>query len=1450
MPLEKKIVAGGGMDMDTDERFVAKSDYRKAVNCRINSSDEDSAGTVENIRSNKLIINPDFTNGIVVGSYEDLNANVVYYFVAGSGSGIDSIFKYNPQTELIETVLQNNILNFNKNKLITGINVLGDDQDKFPQGLLYWTDDVNPPRKINIDKAITGGYPSMDAQTLNAIKYPPSKHPEAIGATQGYTNDANITSNQLKGKSYQFKYRWVYDDGEKSTWSPISPVYIDNTFSAFYNISGQTQNANNVLPILFNSGHHTVDRIQIAFRNTNGLDDFQLISDIKKNDVTEKVSLNSTVTVNTVPATFLGALSDDTDYEFYFYNDGIYSTIDIIESNMLYSDIPHQAKAQEIVEGNRLVYGNVVTGQTGIANKDISLSAVQPTTSAIQNTATTTQNTNVQYQARMCIGCSLPALGNGTRRVTQATYMVRWQITQPTANCFSTYSLNLTNLLFSKIIAKNEMLGGVGAGDEDHESNLGIINIAYNSGLYASTITVNNIAAGIVTELNSYAQTGFNTASGGQTVSGTGGGGGYSVRSIGASNVDSSEGTNGHAHTGINGVVFSSNGSWVQMNVTMQVGADYPLDTASVCHIDSTPPDTTNEPFQMYTGWVNALTGDCTVSGDANQDAACGLKAKVGMKVGMGYDWAGTLGAAGRFETGSNSTIELEVNAATHTRSCDHDVDNGDQAFMATYAAWVAAGGNGKQREAGQSFTSTVCAGAGQQPIVPSFKTGAQHRFGLVYYDEGNRSSSVQLASVSDVYIPKNADAATVTNPVGAFGEWNIDWTIAHNPPSWATHYQWVYGGNTLTDDFIQFVTDGIYDGVNALKDDMSGNNFAAGNFGDNILVDISNIKQFADANGGGNMTYDFQEGDILRFVLDQNDVEPTAANNPTITINGAVTTIANGTPWEFKIVGVVGQKDIPDILFQSLNPGTTITSGTPQAGISGNGIFATPTSGVQQYLVLARESVLLPFLDSSNNATATFAGWTLEIYSPRKTTEEDQILYNEFGELGTIQGGYHMAIDDPSIATNTWAQNQSGITDATGRFRSGDVYLRNRVTRSVKMITPMESFHFSDNFKSDYWDKGRPNAVLEDFKRTRKFATCLYSEPYIPNTNINGLNTIVPDVSFQEFERSYNSIQKLYSRDSNLIIFQEDKVSKSLVNKNIMYNMDGSGNIATSDSVLSIASPYLGNYGICKNPESFASHGIRMYFTDIKRGCVLRLSQDGLTEISMYKMKDYFSDLSVMILKKANLSRYNILGTFDRKYGEYIVSYDPIYGEMMNPNVPTIEETIMQATTIGFTERTNRWNSFYTYYPEMMCSSGVGIVSYVEGNLYHHDIGVDALQEKEYNKFYGNDVPSELWLVSNESPSNNKVYKAISVESEHVWSADIENKHGQKTSIFTTDFDTRENIHYAQVLNDINSPGGMIEGDRIRSTSALIKLKNFSNVISRLFAVNVNIFSSERNNK
>ena len=104
-------------------------------------------------------------------------------------------------------------------------------------------------------------------------------------------------------------------------------------------------------------------------------------------------------------------------------------------------------------------------------------------------------------------------------------------------------------------------------------------------------------------------------------------------------------------------------------------------------------------------------------------------------------------------------------------------------------------------------------------------------------------------------------------------------------------------------------------------------------------------------------------------------------------------------------------------------------------------------------------------------------------------------------------------------------------------------------------------------------------------------------------------------------------SIQKIYAEDTNLNIFQENKVSKVLINKNAIYSGD-QGSLETGN-VQFFGQPvaYLGEYGISKNPESFAVYGYRKYFADKYRAAILRLSRDGITEISGYGMKDYFRD-------------------------------------------------------------------------------------------------------------------------------------------------------------------------------------------------------------------------------
>ena len=91
---------------------------------------------------------------------------------------------------------------------------------------------------------------------------------------------------------------------------------------------------------------------------------------------------------------------------------------------------------------------------------------------------------------------------------------------------------------------------------------------------------------------------------------------------------------------------------------------------------------------------------------------------------------------------------------------------------------------------------------------------------------------------------------------------------------------------------------------------------------------------------------------------------------------------------------------------------------------------------------------------------------------------------------------------------------------------------------------------------------------------------------------------------------------------------------------------------------------PYSGEYGISKNPESFASEAYRAYFTDKVRGSVMRLSMDGITPISGHGMKDYFRDELELVTDEMRLDNTNVYNTFGpggSLLGEYIyVAEDP----------------------------------------------------------------------------------------------------------------------------------------------------------------------------------------------
>lgn len=158
------------------------------------------------------------------------------------------------------------------------------------------------------------------------------------------------------------------------------------------------------------------------------------------------------------------------------------------------------------------------------------------------------------------------------------------------------------------------------------------------------------------------------------------------------------------------------------------------------------------------------------------------------------------------------------------------------------------------------------------------------------------------------------------------------------------------------------------------------------------------------------------------------------------------------------------------------------------------------------------------------------------------------------------------------------------------------------------------------------------------------------YSGIYNALTDFNETNVFsVGESITKSVDPTYGSIQRLYTNDGNLMVFQEDKVSRALINKSAIYSAQGDATVTSSDLVIGQVTPYAGEYGISKNPESFAKKGYRVYWADQSRGAVLRLSRDGITEISEYGMRDHFRDAFSPITsnyKLSDLLSFTVSGT------------------------------------------------------------------------------------------------------------------------------------------------------------------------------------------------------------
>lgn len=198
-----------------------------------------------------------------------------------------------------------------------------------------------------------------------------------------------------------------------------------------------------------------------------------------------------------------------------------------------------------------------------------------------------------------------------------------------------------------------------------------------------------------------------------------------------------------------------------------------------------------------------------------------------------------------------------------------------------------------------------------------------------------------------------------------------------------------------------------------------------------------------------------------------------------------------------------------------------------------------------------------------------------------------------------------------------------------------------------------VESYKVKDGFNKNYLNIDlRPSSTsIEEYKAIRRKSDLTYGEPFVESTNVNGINEFnMSTANFKELDKQYGSIQKLHSRDGDIVVFQEEKTSKVLFGKDALYNADGSANLTSIPEVLGQQVFYLGENGIGKNPESFALNDYQVYYANPLKGTMQRLSMDGVEPITN-GMVDYFRDLFIQkpFSKK--------LGGFDPYHKQFFIS-------------------------------------------------------------------------------------------------------------------------------------------------------------------------------------------------
>lgn len=1196
----------GKMNKEVDERLVPQGQYIDALNIRLGSTEQDEQGVIENALGNTKLTTIQFegtplsANARCIGAYEDGANETIYWFVhdnnfPSSPTGkVDMVVSFNTQSNsLTYHVISindgggtNTTLNFDPQYLITGVDLI--------DGMLFWTDDINPPRKINISRNYgnpSGGVDGFSADSVLVIKRPPLTSPEVI------PTPISTQENFMEDRFLCFAYRYRYEDGEYSATSQFSePCFIPNTFD--YNTANATNNgmvntANSAM-IKYNTGGPLVKQIDLLFKDMNN----SIIKVIEKLDKEE-----------------LG-LVDNTEYDYEFTNSKIFTILPDSEILRLYDNVPRLAKSQTIM-GNRLVYGNYLEGYDLLDSNNQKVKFTYETslvTTDVGDTDLTTSTDNGQYSwnGSVSIANSIAEIEldpASLKSGSMVSMIIRYDHAQFTGDTpYPTQQTASTDITFTYILPQG-------------------YNTVYDLATSTDFLEKVGTAANIQTVAN---------CANGNTLTDV-------FNCSAQQTLDSLE----KFESGITAAGQPIN--VIASPTTNTIGFQLP----AVRYVDSvtTPTQSVYEYYDVTS--VQASFAEVA--------APRSLHSNRGYEVGIIY-----MDDYNRMSTAqvsvnnnihvpcSNSDVQNKIRVtipptqkspswATRYKFCikpdkkDYDVIYSniffrDPASGADY--FLIEGENSRKIEEGDSlFVKTDTNGAVRKCVTTTvLEKKAQQADFLTPPPVDSNGVEIPLPAGTYMKLRANNFATEVGDlPVVAYGERS---TTEENGgyPRTAYPVDVEQGGS-----YVDYTIPAGSRIKLAFENERKGKDcFWSGverryySFEVTLTAsqDYNNFKDWWDGDNVGGLL----NGDASISEVTCDECEPEGAYNST-TASSVLSVAAELCKCNFQFVDTGTRKYL-------------VFTGTK--GYSGKNKKSVNKVTIE----VIRAANLIVFESDPQDASPD--------------------VWYESSDSYPINNGYHSG----NVQDQTAGQPAIIDTDFFNCYAFGN---------------GVESYKIKDSIIGKTLELGNraTSTSAVEFKAARRFADLTYSGVYNEESNVNKLNEFnLGLLNFKPLEQSFGPVFRLFGRETDILVLQEDKISYVLAGKNILSDAGGGSALTSVPQVLGNQIARVEKYGISHNPESFVQWGGVKYFTDAKRGSVISLAGgsyqgEQLDIISDTGMRTWFRDLF-----KDSFNTQKI-GGYDPYMGEYVLTSNAI-------NIP-VEETCQNCgITTSVAKGNGSWSETY----------------------------------------------------------------------------------------------------------------------------------------------------------